>query len=297
MSEYRAAATAAAAASPQQHGGGGEYEYHFVSDAQAITSMPAVAELLVPPVLVDGRLESFHGQACSFAAFDQSTLEIGRNFSALSGTPFVSQQNSVHELLSGRRRWALYPPDRLPKAGFHPNENLDSWLRAVYPSLDAASLPVEIVQKAGEFVYVPDGWYYATTTLSSESVSIKFAPSATSRSSFLHYMNLGRAKFAEKDYKGAVKMFKLGLAMSRDYFLLQHLALAFEMSGSLEDAETLYKEATEVNPRDPHNYARLVNLLVSFSNRDESAAVSEVLQRAEKAGIQEEVLILVSSDF
>lgn len=79
-------------------------------------------------------------------------------------------------LLSGRKRWALYPPGRVP-AGVtvHVNEedgdvNIESpsslqWWLDVYPLLADIDKPFECIQLPGETISVPSGWWHCVLNL------------------------------------------------------------------------------------------------------------------------------------
>ncbi|KNC98671.1 uncharacterized protein SPPG_06354 [Spizellomyces punctatus DAOM BR117] len=78
-------------------------------------------------------------------------------------------------LLSGRKRWALYPPDKLPP-GVHPSD-LSSpstlyWYLEVYPFLPPELKPIEIVQEPGETIVVPAGWWHAVLNLDQCNIAI-----------------------------------------------------------------------------------------------------------------------------
>ncbi|KAJ3673406.1 hypothetical protein LUZ60_006780 [Juncus effusus] len=81
-------------------------------------------------------------------------------------------------LLSGQKRWALYPPGRVP-AGVtvHVNEedgdvsiegptSLQWWLE-IYPQLSEETKPIELTQRAGETLFVPSGWWHCVLNLES----------------------------------------------------------------------------------------------------------------------------------
>ncbi|KAF3320802.1 F-box protein [Carex littledalei] len=79
-------------------------------------------------------------------------------------------------LLCGRKRWALYPPGRVP-AGVtvHVNEedgdvNIESptsvqWWLDIYPHLSDEDKPIECTQFPGETIYVPSGWWHCVLNL------------------------------------------------------------------------------------------------------------------------------------
>ncbi|XP_051118418.1 lysine-specific demethylase JMJ21 [Andrographis paniculata] len=79
-------------------------------------------------------------------------------------------------LLSGRKRWALYPPGRVPLGvTVHVNEddgdvNVDSpsslqWWLDFYPLLGPEDKPIECTQMPGETIYVPTGWWHCVLNL------------------------------------------------------------------------------------------------------------------------------------
>ncbi|KAF9127290.1 hypothetical protein BGX30_014854 [Mortierella sp. GBA39] len=74
-----------------------------------------------------------------------------------------SGTSAWNTLLSGHKRWALYPPHMIPP-GHDPtsSERMTSvaWYLDVYPHLPPESLPLEIVQNPGQTIYVPSGWWH-----------------------------------------------------------------------------------------------------------------------------------------
>ncbi|KAF9906225.1 hypothetical protein EC991_000852 [Linnemannia zychae] len=74
-----------------------------------------------------------------------------------------SGTSAWNTLLSGHKRWALYPPHTIPP-GHDPTSSERktsvSWYLDVYPYLPPESLPLEIVQNPGQTIYVPSGWWH-----------------------------------------------------------------------------------------------------------------------------------------
>ncbi|KAK6116151.1 hypothetical protein DH2020_008420 [Rehmannia glutinosa] len=79
-------------------------------------------------------------------------------------------------LLCGRKRWALYPPGRVPLGvTVHVNEddgdvNIDTpsslqWWLDFYPLLADDDKPIECTQLPGETIYVPSGWWHCVLNL------------------------------------------------------------------------------------------------------------------------------------
>lgn len=76
-------------------------------------------------------------------------------------------------LLYGHKRWALFPPDT-PKELLLPKEpkverEAVSWFSTIYPRTQQpgwpAAKPLDIIQRPGEAVFVPHGWWHAVLNL------------------------------------------------------------------------------------------------------------------------------------
>ncbi|KAJ7561350.1 hypothetical protein O6H91_03G025100 [Diphasiastrum complanatum] len=79
-------------------------------------------------------------------------------------------------LLTGRKRWALYPPGRVPPAvvvhideedgdvHFEGPTSLQWWMD-VYPFLKDEDKPLECTQFPGEIIFVPSGWWHCVLNL------------------------------------------------------------------------------------------------------------------------------------
>ncbi|KAH7683481.1 Clavaminate synthase-like protein [Dioscorea alata] len=79
-------------------------------------------------------------------------------------------------LLCGRKRWALYPPGRVPAGVIvHVNDedgdvNIETptslqWWLDVYPLLADHDKPIECTQLPGETIFVPSGWWHCVLNL------------------------------------------------------------------------------------------------------------------------------------
>ncbi|XP_055265034.1 jmjC domain-containing protein 8 isoform X1 [Moschus berezovskii] len=80
-----------------------------------------------------------------------------------SGVPFHWHGPGFSEVIYGRKRWFLYPPEKTPE--FHPNKTTLAWLRDTYPALTPSARPLECTIQAGEVLYFPDRWWHATLNL------------------------------------------------------------------------------------------------------------------------------------
>ncbi|XP_071975827.1 jmjC domain-containing protein 8-like [Engystomops pustulosus] len=80
-----------------------------------------------------------------------------------TGVPFHWHGPGYSEVIYGRKRWFLYPPDKTPE--FNPNRTTLSWMLETYPLLPAAERPIECTIRPGEVLYFPDHWWHATLNL------------------------------------------------------------------------------------------------------------------------------------
>ncbi|XP_051905832.1 jmjC domain-containing protein 8 [Hippocampus zosterae] len=80
-----------------------------------------------------------------------------------TGVPFHWHGPGFSEVIYGRKRWFLYPPDEGPP--FHPNMSTLSWLRNVYPGLPPHQAPLQCTIRPGQVLYFPDRWWHATLNL------------------------------------------------------------------------------------------------------------------------------------
>ncbi|XP_068193699.1 jmjC domain-containing protein 8 [Antennarius striatus] len=80
-----------------------------------------------------------------------------------TGVPFHWHGPGYSEVIYGRKRWLLYPPDQKPD--FHPNRTTLSWVAETYPHLPEDKTPLECTIRPGEVLYFPDGWWHATLNL------------------------------------------------------------------------------------------------------------------------------------
>ncbi|KAJ3601085.1 hypothetical protein NHX12_032058 [Muraenolepis orangiensis] len=80
-----------------------------------------------------------------------------------TGVPFHWHGPGFSEVLYGRKRWFLYPPDQKPH--FHPNRTTLSWLEETFPLLPPEEAPLQCTLRPGEVLFFPDRWWHATLNL------------------------------------------------------------------------------------------------------------------------------------
>ncbi|CAM9135173.1 unnamed protein product, partial [Ectocarpus fasciculatus] len=83
-----------------------------------------------------------------------------------SGVSFHFHGPGFSEVVTGAKRWFLYPPSSASSTrlapGFHPDMSVAQWVNEVYPSLQNGERPLECVIRPGEVLFFPDRWMHAT---------------------------------------------------------------------------------------------------------------------------------------
>ncbi|EXB75365.1 F-box protein [Morus notabilis] len=103
-------------------------------------------------------------------------LIIGPERSGASWHVDPALTSAWNTLLCGRKRWALYPPGRVPLGvTVHVNEedgdvNIEApsslqWWLDFYPLLADEDKPIECTQLPGETIFVPSGWWHCVLNL------------------------------------------------------------------------------------------------------------------------------------
>lgn len=79
-------------------------------------------------------------------------------------------------LLQGRKRWVFFRPGCVPPGVLIRKGQVDgvieyesptpwSWFREVLPSLPPQCRPVEVIQEAGDIIWIPHGWWHSVINL------------------------------------------------------------------------------------------------------------------------------------
>jgi hypothetical protein len=128
--------------------------------ANGVPALAAAVDAVVPAWLMGGgELAARH--------YKTRFLTLGGDE---SGVQFHRHNDGWNLVLAGAKRWFLFPPPRLPIPAF-PAEDapIRDWLDEFHPGLltlePAARGFVECVQRRGELLYVPEGFFHGTVNL------------------------------------------------------------------------------------------------------------------------------------
>ena len=145
-------------------------------------------------------------------------------------------------------------------------DNLKKWMKEVYSKLKKNQRPYIVHQSEGQILYIPEGFYYATATLSDDSFLISQLASFEEPGSFLYYKIDGLKRYNSGDYLGALKSFKLASNVNYEYSLLYYQALCHEKMLEYKQAEEFYLKTIKKNSRFSEAYEKLLQLYLYSSN-------------------------------
>ena len=182
-----------------------------------------------------------------------------------SGIGLHAHQDAWNQVLFGAKRWTLYPgsPGGVPpEAGYNPTEPHLQWLRATYPVVkDGVNKPLECVQRAGDVIYVPEGWYHATVNLGDTAAIARRTEEFTAGSS---REIGGRAITAVMHKKHDEAVLLAEEARQLDPREGDHsisLGHALDGAGRRNEARASFQRAVELMPRNPGAYLTFGKLL------------------------------------
>ena len=87
-----------------------------------------------------------------------------------AGLPFHDHGDSWLGLVHGLKHWFMYAPGTSPNMPIDAVTGVKHWARTVLPTLGDRK-PIQCTQRAGEILYVPQGWIHATLNVG-EAVAV-----------------------------------------------------------------------------------------------------------------------------
>ena len=173
-------------------------------------------------------------------------------------------------MLFGAKRWALYPGAVPPPASYNPTESHLTWMKDVYPDVkDSPELaPLECVQRAGDIIYVPEGWHHATVNLGDTGAIARrpeeFTPGSPREikeraAKAVNAAHWGKdPKTTRQDAEAAVALANEAVALDPvegDHHMM--LGHAYNEADRADEATVAYEKAVELHPRHPGVYLAL----------------------------------------
>ena len=162
------------------------------------------------------------------------------------------------------------------------------WLKKELPKLKSKAKPITFIQKAGEVVYIPEGWYHATMSIGI-TMSVAQQPLKPLLGTPYYFTVQGEEDLMKKNYKSALRMFKEGLKLSneKDFNLMRKVGEASEKNNLLSEAERAYRLSIELNKLHPAAYVELVGLLYEQGKNDSAL---EILETASDRDVNHDML-------
>ena len=121
---------------------------------------------------------------------------------------------------------------------------------------------MEVVQHAGQVLYVPEGWYHATVSSSALTLAVTQQPVNSRSGGFYQHTILGTDAMKENDFDRAIEHFRKALVILKDGNIFRKTGEAYEKVGNKGRAKELYIKAIERNKRHPAAYVELIGMLI-----------------------------------
>lgn len=220
------------------------------------------------------------------------TFEINKNTGDSSRSSTLdARRGFLSLLLNGKKRWVAMKYDDIPKSGYN-----SAWV--VSQAFDNSGDKVYfIIQNEGEYVYIPEGWIFGYEVISTDdrniSIHVKYEARDYDSSSYFQFYANGKERLTQGDISGAIRYFKLGLALNRNILLLEGIGDAMTLNMQFLAAEEFYREVLSLNPQSVAVYSKLIKLLINHANQDVSDSIAELLSQADRAGVRSYVLTSV----
>lgn len=220
------------------------------------------------------------------------TLDLGGDFkftTVLNGTgpPFRQGRHRLYEVLEGTTQWLFFHPNALPTVGYSEVDHYTSWMKDVYPSVSPLFSPLQLTLRPGYVLYIPEGYYYTYTAETAMASMILQEASMEDAGTELYCLGEGAKRMSAGDYMGAVKLFNMGLDLPDEsdngqgrhsHLLLMSLGRVHEEMGSLESAETAYRDAISQNSRHTPAYFRYMTVIMRDYEEKKHEAATKIVE-------------------
>jgi len=173
-----------------------------------------------------------------------------------SGAGIHEHDEAASGLLFGVKHWVLYENRNTPIGGIPSDHYIGQWFRSIRPK-ETASRRYEVIQQAGEILYVPEGYFHGVLNLQ-DSLGIAFQRSAPRP---LENRTSIKKMFLSKELTTTVKRRRLEAAFAKGTSEAAHmLAQLHAGEGDLKTAIEWDWKALELDP----NYLTAISQLAIF---------------------------------
>ena len=100
----------------------------------------------------------------------------------------------------------------------------------------------KVVQRQGEVLYLPEGWYHATISESDLTISVTQQPENAIPGSAYQLGLLGTAAFKKRDYSTAIELYLSSISQVDNFNIRRALGECYEKVGNVAAAESEYRK-------------------------------------------------------
>lgn len=237
------------------------------------------------------------------------SLQSGGNFTISlgfqnSGLSFHQHSESWNYLLMGEKLWFLYGGNqKFPtRKGFDAHKSSFDWFNNTYSTLTEKEMPLEVHQKAGMVLYLPEGYLHASLTLSDLSLSLSQQSPFEEPASQFHYHKQAIDRANRGDLEGAFKALQMatkaitvgsfdsqgeGVVGGETYALCHDMGRILEAQQKIPQAIEMYKRAISLNIQFSPSFERILPLLLNSKDPKQILSAASLVTKAERVGIVE----------
>ena len=197
------------------------------------------------------------------------------------GIPFHWHGDAYSVQLHGAKLWVIFAPGQMPSSGFLLSETLEQWLEGRQHQRVDENLAIpsayQCVQKPGELLYVPEGFYHATSCIGDAVAITQHSVDNVHGSAYDLYHNasdlltewldLAKRKFhtrpaTKQKLTDAASLLERALKLdSTNSEILLKLEFVAEARGDTRTAIAILRRALKVNPLCIKSHSTLIRML------------------------------------
>jgi len=186
-----------------------------------------------------------------------------------SGISHHWHKDGWNQVISGRKRWFLYPPSvGVPPFGYNQFEPVSVWYLKHYHQLKDSELPLECMQYEGEMFYVPESFFHATINVG-ETVAV-LGQTRTPQVGTQQFLISEGLEAPTKEKALPYFMSALRMGGGKHSQVYNNLANLYNIFGEKEKAFESYQAAAKYNPSYAYAWQALGNMLIERQQYDQA---------------------------